>query len=293
MTASTWARLASHPDVDKIAFTGSTAIGREIMKLAAGTVKKVSLELGGKGAQVVLPDADLDIVADGALFGCMLYSGQICVSGTRLLVHESIHDELVAKMVARVKTIKLGDPADFDTDMGPVISRKQRDKILGYLESGKAAGATAVVGGGLAEVEGFEGGHWIAPTIFTGVTNDMQIAREEIFGPVLSVIKYSTVEEAIAIANDTEYGLSAGVWSTDLEEAGEVAQRLQAGTIWVNNWHMLDVEMPFSGWKQSGVGGELGPQSFDEYTISQHVHVDLSTKLERHVFDVLLSEPPE
>ena len=287
------ARLASHPDVDKIAFTGSTAIGREIMKLASGTVKKVSLELGGKGAQVVLPDADLDIVADGALFGCMLYSGQICVSGTRLLVHESIHDELVDKMVARVKTIKLGDPADFDTDMGPVISRKQRDKILGYLESGKAEGATAVIGGGLAEVEGFEGGHWIQPTIFTNVTNDMTIAREEIFGPVLSVIKYSTIDEAVAIANDTEYGLSAGVWSTDLEEAAEVAARLQAGTIWVNNWHMLDVEMPFSGWKQSGVGGELGPHAFDEYTITQHVHVDLSTKLDRHIFDVLLSEPPE
>lgn len=285
------ARLASHPDVDKVAFTGSTAVGREIMKLASGTVKKVSLELGGKGAQIVLPDADLDIVADGALFACMLYSGQICESGTRLLVHEDMHDALVEKLVARASTLTLGDPADFDTDLGPVVSRRQRDRIKGYLDAGKAAGATAVIGGDIAEVPGYEGGHWIQPTIFTGVTNDMTIAREEIFGPVLSVIKYATVAEAIAIANDNDYGLTGGVWSTDFEAATEVADQLRAGTIWINNWHMVAVELPFGGYKQSGVGRELGPQALDEYTEPKHVHLDLTTKIDRHIFDLLLSAP--
>jgi acyl-CoA reductase-like NAD-dependent aldehyde dehydrogenase len=287
------ARLASHPDVDKVAFTGSTAVGREIMKLAAGTVKKVSLELGGKGAQIVLPDADLDIVADGALFACMLYSGQICESGTRLFVHEDMHDELVERLVARAATLKVGDPADFDTDIGPVVSRRQRDRIQGYLEAGKAAGATPVIGGDIAEPEGLEGGHYIQPTIFTNVTNDMAIAREEIFGPVLSVLKYRTIDEAVAMANDNDYGLTGGVWSTDYEAAVEVADKLRAGTIWINNWHMVAPELPFGGYKQSGVGRELGPQALDEYTEAKHVHLDLTTKKERHIFDLLLSEPAE
>ncbi|MGQ0623843.1 MAG: aldehyde dehydrogenase family protein [Sporichthyaceae bacterium] len=285
------ARLASHPDVDKVAFTGSTAIGREIMKLASGTVKKVSLELGGKGAQIVLPDADLDIVADGALFACMLYSGQICESGTRLFVREDMHDELVAKLVARASTLQVGDPADFDTDIGPVVSRRQRDRIKGYLDSGKAAGATAVIGGDIADVPGYSGGHYIQPTIFTGVTNDMQIAREEIFGPVLSVLTYKTVQEAIDLANDNDYGLTGGVWSTDFEAATEVADKLRAGTIWINNWHMVDPGLPFGGYKQSGVGRELGPDALDEYTEPKHVHLDLTTKIERHLFDLLLSAP--
>ncbi len=285
------ARLASHPGVDKIAFTGSTAVGREIMRLASGTVKKVSLELGGKGAAIVLPDADLDIVADGALFACMLFSGQMCESGTRLLVHESIHDELVERMVKRASTIKLGDPADFDTDMGPIISRKQHERVKGFLAAAKEEGATAAIGGNAAVVEGFENGHYIEPTIFTGVTNDMRIAREEIFGPVLCVIKYSTIPEAIAIANDSDYGLSAGVWSGDYEVAAEIAEKLRAGTVWINNWHMVDVSMPFGGYKQSGLGREIGPGALDEYTECKHVHLDLTTKVERHLFDLVLSEP--
>jgi len=285
------ARLASHPDVDKVAFTGSTAVGREIMRLASGTVKKVSLELGGKGPVIVLDDADLDIAVDGALFACMLYSGQICESGTRLLVPSALHDEIVERLVARASTITLGDPADFDTDMGPVVSARQRDRILEYLRSGVEQGASLALGGGIPAGAEFERGFWIEPTIFTGVTNDMRIAREEIFGPVLVVQRYDSVADAVALANDSDYGLTAGVWSGDYERALEVAEQLRAGTVWINNWHMIDPALPFGGYKQSGVGRELGPGAIDEYTECKHIHVDLTQSKDRHLFDVLLSTP--
>jgi len=196
-------------------------------------------------------------------------------------------------MIARAKTIKQGDPSDFDTDMGPVVSKVQRDRILEYIEIGKQEGATCVLGGGPPEGPQFEKGYWIAPTIFTDVTNNMRIAREEIFGPVLSVIKYSDEEEAIAMANDTIYGLSAAVWSSDYERALAVADRIQAGTVWVNDVHMVNVGMPFGGFKQSGLGRELGPKALDEYTEAKHVHVDLTQKRESRVYDLLLSTPPE
>jgi acyl-CoA reductase-like NAD-dependent aldehyde dehydrogenase len=287
------ARLASHPDVDKVAFTGSTAVGREIMRLASGTVKKVSLELGGKGPVVMLDDADLDVAADGVLFGCMLYSGQMCESGTRLLVPEDRHDEIVERLVARARTIKLGDPLDYDTDMGPVISGRQQERILGYLQQARADGATIALGGGEPQGPEFAKGFWIEPTIITNVTNDMQVAREEIFGPALVVMTYKSLDDAIAMANDTEYGLSAGVWGTDLERAAEVAEQLRAGTVWINNWHQVDPALPFGGYKQSGVGRELGPGALDEYTDVKHVHLDLTQTRDRHIFDILLSTPPE
>jgi acyl-CoA reductase-like NAD-dependent aldehyde dehydrogenase len=287
------ARLASHPDVGKVAFTGSTEVGREIMRLASGTVKKVSLELGGKGPVVVLDDADLDAAVDAALFGCWLYSGQMCESGTRLFLPESIHDEFVERMITRAKTIKQGDPSDFDTDMGPVVSAVQRDRILSYIEIGKKEGAKIVLGGGPPEGPEFEKGFWIAPTIFTDVTNDMRIAREEIFGPVLSVIKYTDVDDAIRMANDTIYGLSAAVWSSDYERALDVANQIQAGTVWVNDHHMVNVGLPFGGYKQSGLGRELGPGALDEYTEAKHIHVDLTQKRESRLYDLLLSTPPE
>jgi acyl-CoA reductase-like NAD-dependent aldehyde dehydrogenase len=289
--AEVGARLASHPDVDKVAFTGSTAIGREIMRLASGTVKKVSLELGGKGGVVMMPDADLSYSIDGALFGCMLYSGQICESGTRLFVHKDMYDEVVAKLVERASTIKLGDPTDYDTDMGPVVSARQRDRILGYLDQAKADGATFALGGGAPEGPEYEKGYWIAPTIITNVTNDMQIAREEIFGPVLVVIPYDTIDHAVELVNDSEYGLTAGVWSTDYEAASELAARLRAGTVWINNWHMVDPSLPFGGYKQSGVGRELGPEALNEYTEAKHVHLDLAGRHDRLPFDLLISTP--
>src|SRR5438874_479671 len=279
------AHLAAHPDVRKIAFTGSTAVGREIMRTAAGNVKRVTLELGGKGPNVVLDDADLETAVDAALFACYLYSGQACESGTRLLLPASLHDEFVDRMVARASNMVVGDPADFRTDIGPVISAEQRDRILGYIEQGRRQGATVALGGGAPD---HDKGFWVQPTIFTGVTNDMTIAREEIFGPVISVLKYDTVEEAIRIANDTEYGLSAGVWSADNERALEVAERLEAGTVWVNDWHMVSCEYPFGGYKQSGLGRELGPHALDEYTEAKFIHLDLSGRRDRRVYDMLV-----
>jgi len=285
------ARLASHPDVDKVAFTGSTAVGRQIMRLAAGTVKKVSLELGGKGPVLLLDDADLDVAVDGIIFGCMLYSGQMCESGTRLLVPRDLHDEVVDRLVERASTIKLGDPLDYDTDMGPVVSARQQQRILGFLERAREAGAAFALGGGAATVEGFEGGFWIEPTIVTNVTNDMEIAREEVFGPVLSVLTYDSLDEAVAIANDTHYGLSAGIWAGDLERAGDVAKQLRAGTVWINNWHQVDPALPFGGYKQSGLGREIGLDALDEYTEVKHVHLDLTQTKDRHIFDIVLSTP--
>lgn len=286
------ARLAEHPDVDKVAFTGSTQVGREIMRLASATVKRVSLELGGKGAQILLDDADLDVAIDGALFGCMLYSGQICESGTRLLVPDDMYDLVVDRLVDRASALKLGDPTDFDTDVGPVISARQRDRVLGFIDSAEQDGAKVVLGGGKPTGARFASGYWIEPTILADVTNDMEVAREEIFGPVLCVLRYSDVNDAVQQANDSPYGLSAGVWSTDYERAVEIAAQLRAGTVWINNWHQIDPALPFGGYKQSGLGRELGQHSLDEYTETKHVHVDLTQKLERHIFDALLSEPP-
>jgi aldehyde dehydrogenase (NAD+) len=286
------AHLAAHPDVDKIAFTGSTAVGREIMRLAAPTVKRVTLELGGKSPVVVLDDADIATAVDAALFGCFLYSGQICESGTRLLLPADLHDEFVDQMVDRAAQIKLGDPADFDTDLGPVVSREQQQRILDYIRIGQEEGAKVVFGGGVPEGEPFQRGFWVEPTILVDVRNDMRIAQEEIFGPVLSVIRYDDEDEAIAIANDTTYGLAAAVWSTDDERALAVAGRIRAGTVWINDHHNINCEVPFGGYKQSGLGRELGPSALDAYTEVKNVHLDLSRRLDRRIYDVLLSEPP-
>ncbi len=286
------ARLAEHPDVDKVAFTGSTPVGREIMRLASATVKKVSLELGGKGAQILLDDADLDIAIDGALFGSMLYSGQICESGTRLLVPDEMYDHVVDRLVDRASALKIGDTTDFETDVGPVISARQRDRVFGFLDRARGDGAKVVLGGGAPQGAGFDKGYWVEPTIVTEVTNEMEIVREEIFGPVLCVLRYTDESDAIRQANDSQYGLSAGVWSTDYERAVEIARQLRAGTIWINNWHQIDPALPFGGYKQSGLGRELGEHALDEYTETKHVHIDLTQKVERHIFDALLSEPP-
>jgi aldehyde dehydrogenase (NAD+) len=286
------AHLAAHPGVDKIAFTGSTAVGREVMRLASGTVKQVTLELGGKSPVVVLDDADLDTAVDAALYGCFLHSGQVCESGTRLLLPDSIHDDFVDRLVARAAQIKVGDPDDFDTDMGPVVSKEQQERILGYIRIGQEEGAKVAFGGGVPEGEEFQRGFWVEPTIFVNVTNDMRIAQEEIFGPVLSVIRYEDEDEAVAIANDTAYGLASAVWSGDDERALDVARRIRAGTVWINDHHNINCEVPFGGYKQSGIGRELGPSALDAYTEVKNVHLDLSRRLDRRAYDVLLSEPP-
>jgi len=286
------ARLASHPDVRKIAFTGSTAVGREIMRMAAGNVKRLTLELGGKGPNIVLDDADLDLATDGTLFGCLMNQGQACESGTRIIVAAAVHDKFVERLIERAATITIGDPLDPATDLGPVISAEARTRILRYIDSGQKEGATLAYGGGVPAGPRFERGFWVEPTIFTDVRNDMTIAREEIFGPVLSVIRCESTDQAIRIANDTEYGLSAGVWSTDNQRALDVADQLEAGTVWVNDWHMVNAAYPFGGYKQSGLGRELGPHALDEYTEEKFVHLDLSGRLDRRAYPLLLSTPP-
>jgi aldehyde dehydrogenase (NAD+) len=284
--------LVSHPDVDKVAFTGSTPVGRTIARLGADTIKRITLELGGKSPVVVFDDADIETAVDAALFGCMLYSGQACESGTRLLLQDSIHDAFVDRLVARAKQITLGDPDDFDTDMGPVVSAEQQARILGYIRLGEAEGAKIVLGGGVPIVEGCETGYWVEPTIFIDVDNTMRIAREEIFGPVLCVLRFNDDAEAITIANDTEYGLAAAVWSSDNERAMDAARRIRAGTVWINDHHAINCEVPFGGFKQSGVGRELGPRALDAYTEVKNIHLDLSGRLDRRAYDVLLSTPP-
>ena len=266
--------LASNPMVDKVAFTGSTEVGRRIMQLASSTVKKVTLELGGKSANILLDDADLDIAIAGSLWATFLHSGQICHSGTRLFVPASIHDEVIARLVETAEGLKIGSAMDFETDMGPLVHRSQYETVERYVQSGIEEGAKLVTGGERALVPGCDGGYFYKPTIFTDVRNDMKIAQEEIFGPVLSVIKYDTVEDAIAMANDSIYGLGGGVWSRDIPRALNVAKRIRTGTVWINDYHLLNAYAPFGGDKQSGVGRELGTWGLREYQQTKYIHVD-------------------
>lgn len=284
--------LVRHPKVGKVAFTGSTEVGRGIMKQAADTIKNITLELGGKSPNILLEDADLEITLPGTLFGVFLHSGQLCESGTRLFVPSSIYDTFIEGLKALSKTLAIGNPLDENTGVGPVISQRQKETVLEYIESGISEGARLVCGGKEAVVEGLENGYFIEPTIFADVTNDMKIAREEIFGPVLSVIRYDHIDEAIAMANDTIYGLAGGVWTRDVNKAYEVARKIKAGVIWINDWHMLRNDAPFGGYKQSGIGREMGKYSLDAYTQLKHVHTSMVPELERRVaYGLLFTEP--
>ncbi|HLK39399.1 MAG TPA: aldehyde dehydrogenase family protein [Polyangiaceae bacterium] len=265
--------LVRHPEVDRIAFTGSTPVGKEILKNGAETLKRVSLELGGKSANLVLRDADVELAVDGAVWAAFLHTGQVCESGTRLLLPETLHDAFVSRLVERVRALVVGHPLDPRTKVGPVINAAQRDRIERYVATGKKEGARLVVGGERPVVPGFDGGFYAQPTVFVDVDPRMTIAREEIFGPVLSVIRYKDEEEAIAIANDSEFGLAGGVWSRDLPRAQSVAARMRTGTVWINDWHFFHDLAPFGGYKQSGIGREMGHFGLAEYTETKHVHV--------------------
>jgi len=265
------AALVDHRGVDKIAFTGATETGQLIMSNAAKTLKRVTLELGGKSPNIVFADADLDAAIDGAMVGLYLNQGQCCCAGSRLFVQDSAYDKFVDKLVGKVKTRKLGDPFHPDTEQGPQVDKTQFDKILSYIGKGKEQGAKCVAGG---ERHG-EKGFYIQPTIFADVEDHMAIATDEIFGPVLSVIKFKDIEEVIARANTTDYGLAAAVWTRDIGKAHAIANRVRAGTVWVNCYDVFDAAAPFGGFKQSGMGRELGEKALDNYTELKTVTVAL------------------
>jgi acyl-CoA reductase-like NAD-dependent aldehyde dehydrogenase len=269
------AALVRHPDVDKIAFTGSTAVGKIIMREASNTLKRVSLELGGKSPNIVLADADLEAAARGAFTAIFYNSGQTCTAGSRLLVHESVREQLVDKLVERAKGMQPGEVLDPKRRMGPLISEEQMRRVLGYVERGRAEGAELLVGGSRLPYGGAERGYWVAPAVFDRVAPDATIAQEEIFGPVLAVLPFADEDEAVSLANRSMYGLAAAVWTRDVKKAHRFARQIQAGTVWINTYHPLDAASPFGGYKQSGHGRELGAYALDLYTQIKSVWVAL------------------
>jgi len=267
--------IVEHPGIDKIAFTGDTSTGKGIMRGAADTLKKITLELGGKSANIVLPDADLDAAIRGATTGIFYGKGEVCAAGSRLLVDRSIKSEFIDKVAARAKKMTPGDPLDPKTRLGAISSKKQLETDLRYIEVAKKEGATLVAGGGRADI-GTGKGYFLQPTIFDGVTPEMTIAREEIFGPVLAAIEFADLDEAIARANDSSYGLAAAVWTKDIKKAHHVARKLQAGTVWINTYNVYDTAAPFGGYKQSGFGREMSMHALEHYTQVKSVWVDLN-----------------
>jgi aldehyde dehydrogenase (NAD+) len=269
----TGAALVDHPGVDVVVFTGSSATGRSVAEAAARRLVPISLELGGKSANVVFADANLDAAAVQAGVGCFINTGQQCIAGSRLLVEERVHDEFLEKLSAFATNWAVGDPMQPTTQMGPLISEAALQRVLGFVDGARDGAEVALggerLGGDLAD------GFFVAPTIVTRVRNDMKIAREEIFGPVLSVIPFRDEAEAIAIANDTPYGLAGGVWTNDVSRAHRVAKQIQAGTVWVNSWLVLNPQAPFGGYKASGIGRTGGREAFDVYLQTKNIYAQL------------------
>jgi acyl-CoA reductase-like NAD-dependent aldehyde dehydrogenase len=265
------AAISAHPDIDKVAFTGSTEVGKLILQASAGNLKRVSLELGGKSPNVIFADADLQKALPASMAAFCAMSGQVCAAGTRIFVEQGFHDEFVDQLAKVTASIKPGDPLAPGTFMGPLVSKDQFDRVKSYLEVGKKEGAKVAIGGDTGSGKGY----FVNPTIFTGVKNNMRIAREEIFGPVAAVIPFKDENDAVLQGNDTTYGLAAAVWTRDISRAHKVARALKAGTVWVNTYLELDVGSPFGGYKQSGIGRELGKHSIDLYTQVKSVFVRL------------------
>jgi acyl-CoA reductase-like NAD-dependent aldehyde dehydrogenase len=273
-------RIAAHPDVDKVAFTGSTEVGQHVMRAAAGNVKKISLELGGKSPNIIFADAPMQNAVMGSLFGIYLNAGQVCQAGSRILVQKEIHDQFLGMFTQFMGAMKVGDPMDPATRMGPVVSADQLATVEHYVNAGNEERATLVTGGSRPEGEQFAKGHFYTPTVFDQVDNRMKIAQEEIFGPVLSVIPFETPEEALTIANDTMYGLAAAVWTKDIDRAIKFAKHIKAGTVWINAYHAAGAlgvpVMPFGGYKQSGIGRELGMEGMDGFLETKSVSIKLN-----------------
>jgi phenylacetaldehyde dehydrogenase len=265
------AAIAAHPGIDKVSFTGSTETGKKILGASVGNLKRVTLELGGKSPHIIMPDADLELAARNAASGFCLLTGQVCVAGTRILVHETVHDEFADALAKQIAAYQVGDPFAEDTMLGPVVSAAQFDRVTGYVALGQQEGARIAVGG-----EPVQGpGYFVEPTLFEGVRNDMRLAREEIFGPVAALLPFRDADEAVRIANDTPYGLAAAVATSDVSTAHTLARRLRAGVVWVNTHGELDLSFPFGGFKQSGLGRELGERSLDSFTELKSVFVRL------------------
>ncbi len=266
--------LVQHPQVDKVAFTGSTVVGKEIMRSAADTLKRVSLELGGKSPNIVFADSDLDIAVKGAINGIFFGKGEVCCAGSRLFVEKKIEDEFLSKLVERTKKLRPGDPLDPKTKLGAIVSEQQMKNVLGYIEAGKNEGAQVMIGGNRVEI-GNGKGYFIEPTIFGGVRNDMKIAQEEIFGPVLATLAFDDVEQVAEAANRNPYGLAAAIWTRDIKKAHALSRRLRAGTVWINTYGLMDAALPFGGFKQSGFGRELGQAALESYTEVKSVWLSL------------------
>jgi aldehyde dehydrogenase (NAD+) len=266
--------LVQHPQVDKVAFTGSTVVGKEIMRSAADTLKRVTLELGGKSPNIVFADSDLDNAVKGAINGIFFGKGEVCCAGSRLFVEKKVEDEFLTKLVERAKKLRPGDPRDPKTKLGAIVSEQQMKTVLGYIEAGKSEGAQVVIGGNRVEI-GNGKGYFIEPTIFGGVRNDMKIAQEEIFGPVLATLAFDDVEQVAEQANRNPYGLAAAIWTRDIKKAHALSRRLKAGTVWINTYGLMDAALPFGGFKQSGFGRELGQAALESYTEVKSVWLSL------------------
>ena len=264
--------IAEHPDIDKVAFTGSGEVGKLILKASTGNLKRVSLELGGKSPNIIFPDADMPAAVTNAMMGVFFNSGQVCCAGTRIFVQKEIEDQFTEQLVQFTGGMKMGNPLDTGTVMGPLVSREQHDRVLNYLKVGKEEGAHVKTGGGVGP---HERGYFVQPTVFADVNNDMRIAREEIFGPVAAVIPFKDENDAVLQGNDTDYGLAAAVWTRDIGRAHAVARKLKAGTVWINCYGVLDPISPFGGYKQSGFGRELGKHAIELYTQIKSVYVKL------------------
>jgi len=269
--------LCADPRIDMISFTGSPEVGKEIMRYAADTAKKVIMELGGKSASIILDDADLDTAVRGALTSIFLNQGQMCTAMSRILVSRTISKDFIKQFVVKAKKIKIGFPSDPGTQIGPLISKGQRDKVLAFIEKGKQEGARLMCGGKIPDAKELQKGNFFEPAVFTGVTPDMSIFQEEIFGPVACLCEFENEEEAVSLANNSQFALAACIWSGDPERAKNLATKIDAGTIWINTYGMFHNEAPYGGFKQSGFGKELGQEGFHEYTRLKHVNRDTST----------------